>query len=187
MDLRANLPVFAKKLIWELKYGVGKYSMESAPTDAVSQLSSLPGRARILELGCGGGSLLRGLRQAGWLGHYCGVDISQRAIHKAEQFQNQGDCSWRVSDIESFDSHEKWDAIAMIESVYYVSIGKVTEVLRHISRMLNPDGYLLLRIHDFSKHHKYIEAIERLGLNVKRKNALLLIRPLLEPPVEGAG
>ncbi|MEQ1353857.1 MAG: class I SAM-dependent methyltransferase [Candidatus Acidiferrum sp.] len=177
MDFRANLPVFAKKWVWNLKYGAGKYAMESAPTDAISQLSPLPVKARILELGCGGGSLLRGLRGAGWPGHYRGVDISQKAIHEAEQFKEKGDCSWLVSDIESFDSDEKWDAIAMIESVYYVKIDKVPEVLRRLAGMLMPGGYLLLRIHDFSKHSKYIEAIDSLGWNVERQENLLLIRP----------
>lgn len=177
MDFRANLPVFAKKWVWNLKYGAGKYAMDSAPTDAISQLSPLPGKARILELGCGAGSLLRGLRKAGWQGHYCGVDISQRAIHEAEQFEGMGDCSWRVSDIESFVSNEKWDVIAMIESVYYVQIDTVTEVFRRIARMLNPGGYVLLRIHDFVKHCKYIDAINGMGWNVERKDNLLLIRP----------
>jgi hypothetical protein len=53
MNLRANLPVFAKKLKCELKYGAGKYAQDTAPKDAISQLSALPDQARILELGCG--------------------------------------------------------------------------------------------------------------------------------------
>jgi cyclopropane fatty-acyl-phospholipid synthase-like methyltransferase len=177
MNLRANLPVFAKKLIWELKYGAGKYTQETAPKDAISQLSALPDQARILELGCGRGSLLKGLRAAGWQGYYRGVDISQAAIREAAQFQNSSNSSWLVSDIESFNSHEKWDAIAMIESIYYVKIDRVPEVLRRTMGMLNEAGYLLLRIHDFSKHSQYLDAIDGLNQYVERMESLILIRP----------
>jgi hypothetical protein len=54
MNLRANVPVFLKKLIWEIKYGIQNYSLSVAPGDAVSHLARLPNHTRILELGCGG-------------------------------------------------------------------------------------------------------------------------------------
>ena len=55
MNLRANVPIFIKKLIWELKYGVKNRELYSIPEDVASQLSRLPNDARILELGCGQG------------------------------------------------------------------------------------------------------------------------------------
>src|ERR1700693_1100731 len=84
MNLRANAPTFVKKLIWEIKYGFRNYAMAVAPGEVVSHLSRLPNHAGILELGCGGGSLLKALRQTGWEGHYCGRDISEAA--------NRGGC-----------------------------------------------------------------------------------------------
>jgi 2-polyprenyl-3-methyl-5-hydroxy-6-metoxy-1,4-benzoquinol methylase len=177
MNLRANVPIFIKKLIWELKYGVKNRELYSIPEDVASHLSLLPNDARILELGCGQGSLLKGLRRAGWQGQYCGVDISAAAIRVASEFENGANSSFIVSDIESFDSNQKWDVIAMIESVYYVKIETVIEVLNRAMGMLNAGGYLLVRIHDFSKHHMYIDAIHRLGARVEHTGPLLLILP----------
>jgi 2-polyprenyl-3-methyl-5-hydroxy-6-metoxy-1,4-benzoquinol methylase len=177
MNLRANIPVFFKKLIWEIKYGVQNYSLPVAPGDAVSHLAQLPNHARILELGCGGGSLLKALRQTGWQGHYCGVDISEAAIRGASEIEKSANSSWIVSDIESFDSNLRWDVVALIESVYYVKINQVAEVLNRAMGMLNAGGHLLLRIHDLSKHHQYVDAIQGLGSRVEHIGALLVIFP----------
>jgi hypothetical protein len=76
MNLRANVPIFLKKLIWELKYGVQNRAPCSIPEDVVAHLSRLPNDARILELGCGRGSLFKGLRQAG------GTDIIAVSISR---------------------------------------------------------------------------------------------------------
>ena len=186
MNSRANVPVFLKKLIWEIKYGVQNYSLPVAPGDAVSHLARLPNHARILELGCGGGSLLKGLRQAGWQGHYCGVDISEAAIRGASRIEKDANSSWIVSDIESFDSNQRWDAIALIEAIYYVKIDEVAEVLNRAMGMLNAGGYLLLRIHDFSKHHKYVDAIQGLDSRVEHTGALLVIFPVQKGPLATA-
>jgi 2-polyprenyl-3-methyl-5-hydroxy-6-metoxy-1,4-benzoquinol methylase len=186
MNLRANVPVFLKKLIWEIKYGFRNYAMPVAPGDVVSHLSRLPNHARILELGCGGGSLLKALREAGWQGHYCGSDISEAAIRGASKIEKNGNSSWIVSDIESFASDLKWDVIALVEVIYYVKIDQVSAVLNRAVGMLNPGGYLLLRIHDFSKHHQYVDAIQGLGSRVEHTGALLVIFPSQKGPLATA-
>ncbi len=65
----------------------------------------------------------------------------------------------------------------MIESVYYLKLSKVPMVLTRAMGVLNAGGYLLLRIHDFSKHREYITAIRGLDWNVEHKGSLLLIAP----------
>ena len=177
MNFACQCTDLIKKLIWELKYGVKNRELYSIPEDVASQLSRLPNDARILELGCGPRSLLKGLRRAGLQGQYCGVDISAAAIRVASEFENGANSSFIVSDIESFDSNQRWDVIAMIESVYYVKIEKVIEVLNRAMGMLNAGGYLLVRIHDFSKHQQYIGAINRVGAPVEHTGPLLLILP----------
>ena len=186
MNLRANLPVYLKKLIWDIKYGVQNRAPYSIPEDVISHLSRLPNDARILELGCGRGSLLKGLRRAGWQGQYCGVDISAAAIRVACGIENGPNSSWIVSDIESFASNQKWDVIALIESVYYIKIKKVVEVLNRAMRILNPGGYLLLRIHDSSKHHQYIDAVHRLDARVQHTGPLFLLLPRQSAPLTRA-
>jgi predicted TPR repeat methyltransferase len=125
---------------------------------------------------------LKGLRQAGWQGHYCRVDISEAAIRGASEIEKGTNSSRIVSDIESFDSILRWDAIALTEAIYYVKIDQVAEVLNRAMGMLNPGGYLLLRIHDFSKHHQYVDAIQGLGSRVEHTGALLVIFPVQKGP-----
>ncbi len=156
--LHSSLPRFAKKIVWNLKYGLFGYPEFKAPHDAVNLLAkTLRPNASIIELGCGRGDLLRSLRGAGWYGHYCGMDISQYAIRDA---QKRGDLksSWSVGDIETFSSSFTWDAVCMIESFYYLRLSDVPAVLPRIMKMLNPGAFLLLRIHDMEKHRPHVEA-----------------------------
>lgn len=82
------------------------------------------------------------------------------AIRVASEIESRSNSSWIVSDIESFDSNLKWDVIVMIGSVYYVNIEKIVNVLNRATGRLDSGGNLLLRIHNFSKHHHYIGAID---------------------------
>lgn len=157
--LRSDLPIAVKRFVWNVKYGPLQYSFPVAPRDVITHLNTfLSDRSYILELGCGRASLLRGLRETGYMGHYCGVDISERAIGKARKCGDQRS-SWITSDIESFRSPFQWDAIAMVESIYYISLSNFEPVLRRVSSMLTENGLLMIRVHDLEKHRAYIDAL----------------------------
>jgi len=160
--LRAVLPSVVKKFAWNLKYGVLGYPVFVAPEDVVCYFSSrLSEQRSILDLGCGRGSLLRALRESGWRGNYCGVDISKQAIRDARRFADQRS-TWMVSNFESFHSPIKWDTIAMIESVCYVSLDGVPDFLAGLISMLDDKGRILIRLHDRSEFSDYIELIYKL-------------------------
>ena len=172
--LHAGLPIFAKRYAWNLKYGVLGYPQLAPPHDVVCYLSKrLPENAAMLELGCGRGSLLRGLREQGWHGTYCGVDISKRAIRAACKSSDQRS-SWIVSDFESFRSPFQWDVVALIESVCYVKAAEVASFLPRIMQMVKKDGVLLIRLHDFAKHALYIDTIQRLYPHAEKLSPNLL-------------
>ena len=159
--LHATLPVFVKRHAWNLKYGLLGYPRFVAPEDALQFLKTgLSDNQNILELGCGRGALLQGLRSAGWLGTYCGVDISARAIRDARKLHDQRS-AWSVSAFESFQSQFQWDAVAMIESICYVKLALVPELLTRIMGMLKDEGFLLVRLHDIEKHRAYINEMRR--------------------------
>jgi len=62
-----------------LKYGITGYPQTTAPADIVDYLTKhLRPEDSVLDLGCGRGSLLRGLRSKGWTGKFCGVEIDSR-------------------------------------------------------------------------------------------------------------
>jgi predicted TPR repeat methyltransferase len=158
----AFLPVAAKRFAWNVKYGLLKYPVWTAAEDGLRQLRArLSESTSVLELGCGRGSMLRALREGGWTGHYCGVDISKRAISAAHRLADQRS-SWIVSDFETFSSPFTWDAIVMIESIYYVNLRALPGVLGRVTGMLNESGFLLVRLHDLEEHREYVDAIYRL-------------------------
>jgi 2-polyprenyl-3-methyl-5-hydroxy-6-metoxy-1,4-benzoquinol methylase len=160
--LHAALPTVAKKYIWNLKYGLLGYPEFVAPGDVVCYLSArLLKISTVLDLGCGRGSLLRALREKGWSGNYCGVDISKRSIDDARKIADQRS-AWVVSDFESFHSPFYWDVIAMIESIYYVRLVELPAFLKRMIGMLHPEGTLVFRLHDREKHREHLKAVLRL-------------------------
>jgi cyclopropane fatty-acyl-phospholipid synthase-like methyltransferase len=163
MTLRAALPVAVKKAVWNIKYGLLKYQHSAAPINAIQYVCGhVNDDSCILELGCGCGSLLSALREAGSKSHYCGVDISRHAIDYARGYGDHRS-AWVISDIESFDSPFQWNAILLIESVYYVDLQRLPLLLSRLRNMLTDDGFILVRIHDTDKHHEYFQALHRLA------------------------
>jgi predicted TPR repeat methyltransferase len=155
--LHAALPTVAKKYVWNMKYGLLGYPHFVAPDDMVDYLSARLSRiSTIVDLGCGRGSLLKALREKGWTGNYCGVDISKRAIDDGRKIGDQRS-SWAVSDFESFRSPFRWDVVAMVESLCYVKLGELPAFLSRTIGMLNPEGTLVFRLHDLEKHREYVD------------------------------
>jgi cyclopropane fatty-acyl-phospholipid synthase-like methyltransferase len=166
--LHAALPIIVKKYVWDMKYGVLGYPQFGAPDDALHYLSArLPETGSLLELGCGRGSLIRGLRQIGWMGSYCGVDISKEAIGDARKSADQRS-SWIVSDFESFRSPFKWDAVVMIESMYYVRLGGLPAVLDQAMGMLAESGMFFARVHDINRHSEHVKTMHQLYPSTER-------------------
>ena len=160
--LRAVLPSVVKKHVWDLKYGVLGYPVFVAPEDLLRYFSSwLSDETSILDLGCGRGSLLRALRESGWNGNYCGVDISKQAIRDARKLADERS-TWAVSDFESFRSPFKWGTITMIESICYVSLDEIPKFLLGLTTMLDDRGKILFRLHNLGEFRDYIDLIYRL-------------------------
>ncbi len=65
-------------------------------------LSRLPSHARILELGCGAGSLSRLSVNPAGMGNIGGVDISKRQFGGRPKFGDLRECLLIVADIEVF-------------------------------------------------------------------------------------
>jgi cyclopropane fatty-acyl-phospholipid synthase-like methyltransferase len=179
--LHAVLPTIAKKYVWNLKYGLLGYPQFVAPEDVLRYLSlRLSASSTVLDLGCGRGSLLRALRENGWVGNYCGVDISKPPIDDARKIGDQRS-SWVVSDFESFRSPYRWDFIAAVESIYYVKIHDLPMFLDRTVRLLKPAGTLVVRIHDRGRHKEYVEALLRLYPQIESHQSLFCIPGSKQP------
>ena len=153
-------PAWVRRAIWNFKYRDASPNGRP-PAGAVAYIAAHFGStSRLLDVGCGPGTFLRRLREAGWMGLYTGLDISDKAIREAMLLS---DCraDWIVADIESFRSDEHWDAICFIESVYYIPIAKLAGVVRRVSERLSPDGCVIVRVWDWGRHRDHIRELSR--------------------------
>jgi 2-polyprenyl-3-methyl-5-hydroxy-6-metoxy-1,4-benzoquinol methylase len=161
-ELRARLPTPLRRFLWNLKYGIIGYPKSTAPNDILKYFSAtLDRHASLLDLAAGRGSLLRGLRAQGWVGPFCGVELSRKAIQDAQRIGDHRS-TWIVSDIEGFRSNLSWDVVTFVESVYYINPTVFPEVMHRVVGMLEPNGRVLIRLNDVEKHREYLKTILQL-------------------------
>ena len=116
-----------------------------------------PNRAsKILDLGCGPGSLLVALRERGY-NHTHGVDISPQAVEIA---RSKG-CEVDLCDVGSFlkTSNDKWDIILVMDLVEHFQKDELLELLNLIERRLNDGGSVLIQtpnaVSPWASHLRY--------------------------------
>jgi SAM-dependent methyltransferase len=115
---------------------------------------ALPPTARVLEIGCGTGAMVRSLaRRADFSGTACGVDQSAAFIDAARRFaadENLGHCvEFRVGDAHSLDLPDaSFDAV-----IAHTLISHVTDpqaVVREMARVVRPGGVVAIFDGDYA-------------------------------------
>jgi SAM-dependent methyltransferase len=151
---RSLAPAWVKRLVWDRKHAQARTNASGSPL--VGFLAPrIPKEASLLDLGCAAGHLLAGLRKNGWTGHYTGVDISPKAISVARGM-NDPRAEWFVSPIETFMIDRDFDVICFVESLYYVRIERVQQVL---ARCRTHGKAIYVRIHDVTTHAPFIKEL----------------------------
>jgi len=109
--------------VWDYQYQGGKWNYMSE-MDELARYSVIAGYlyhlkqgGAILDVGCGEGILLRRLGPTNY-SKYVGIDLSQAAIDKASQWQNE-QVQFLRADVESYTPTELFDVIVFNESLYY--------------------------------------------------------------------
>ena len=160
MTFRASAPIWIKKRVWDFKQRKVQTNRLGTPEDMIRFLvGRLDGSAWLLDLGCGAGHLLAGLRRARWAGHYIGIDISEKAIQTA-RLLNDDNAEFVVSSIETFPSpSRKVNAVTFVESLYYVSECLVPSVLTRCREALLPGGQIHARMWNLAEHYAYVKQL----------------------------
>ncbi|MBU2573291.1 MAG: class I SAM-dependent methyltransferase [Elusimicrobia bacterium] len=113
--------------------------------DRVKLVRKLKPRGRALDIGCGRGSFLSGLKDSGWEGYGC--DISPEACERATResgLTNIYNCGAEALDLpESF-----FDIITFWHSLEHLE--RPREALEKAVRLLKDDGVLVIESPDFS-------------------------------------
>lgn len=102
-------------------------------------------RKRILDVGCGTGLLACGLQSYGF--DVYGLDISQKMIEIASKRLQPGRAFCSNAEKIPFPS-EYFDGIICIATLHHISSDRVYHVLCEMSRVLKPQGRLLIWDHN---------------------------------------
>jgi SAM-dependent methyltransferase len=134
---------------WNHQYAIGRWEVLKAPLETaridacIALLRRHAAGGRLLEIGCGEALLQRRL-EPGDYQRLVGVDISDVAINRAQDFANSR-VSYSVADMQKLELHETFDAVLFNESIYYVP--RPDQLLRNYARCLDDGGVFIVSIY----------------------------------------
>lgn len=100
-------------------------------------------QGRILDLGCGTGTLAERLIPQSFES-YLGVDVSPTAMGLAKK-RKSGKVNFEIGDLQHYKCKEKYDLIVFEESLYYVPFFR-RRLLRRYARCLRPGGLFIVTV-----------------------------------------
>ena len=106
-------------------------------------LQSAPTTARIFDMGCGSGSLLKGLKEAGYT-NVIGMDLSEEQVNMAHEF---GVSEVVLGDAMQFfrSSEEQFDVITGMDIIEHFTKDELVELLQLIQSKLKKGGMAIFR------------------------------------------
>ena len=139
--------------------------------DNANLLKVLKPRQVVLDVGCGSGSITRGIVDCvGPEGYVIGIDVSEELITHAQQnFQEIKNLHFQVADINNFSSDHKFHVITSARVLQWV--GNPREILLKMKSLLKPDG--CISILDYN--HEKIQFIPDIPDIVKKFYAAFLL------------
>jgi SAM-dependent methyltransferase len=143
-------PAVPSREMWESQYKNGHWarlndlSEQAHNAVVLSYITHLRPKSSVLEIGCGEGTLLRRLKQTGYR-NYTGVDISDVAISRCQQFSDEKTI-FLACDAESYVPETAFDIVVLNESIYYFVQPVVT--MQRYANYLAPDGLFVISLFD---------------------------------------
>lgn len=111
--------------------------------EILPKLSGMSKSARIFDLGCGSGSLLMALKQAGYT-QISGMDLSQEQVDMAH---GMGVAEVLLGDAMQFlrEAQQGFDVITGMDIIEHFTKDELVELLQLIQSKLNPGGMAIFR------------------------------------------
>jgi len=132
----------------------------------------VPGRGKILDIGCGYGFMSYMLYFASSQREITGIDYDKEKIETASHcFSKTPAINFVHSDVENFN-FENYDAIILADILHYLQPAQQTRVIEKCIRQLNPGGKLIIRDGDtdVAAKHKRTQLTEFFSTRVFKFN-----------------
>jgi len=147
---------------WNREYDLGRWCCEARSPHTANRVVELCKGGRLIEFGCGTGSLLS-LLPPGTYSEYIGVDISDVAIQSARQKAVELGltmCRFEQGDMSSWPGSPFATLILIEECLYYLKPVQIKSFLMKCCSSLAPDGAILVIVHSARKHKKTLEVCQ---------------------------
>ena len=112
---------------------------------------------RVLEIGCGIGTLTGLLARYVNKGHITATDISRQGIAIARERIKARNISWEVTDMSDYEVQEPFDFIVLPDVLEHIPIGQHADLFGRFSRMMHAESVILVNI----PHPKNIEHFQK--------------------------
>jgi cyclopropane fatty-acyl-phospholipid synthase-like methyltransferase len=100
---------------------------------------------KVLDLGCGSGTLLHFLREAGYK-HVIGVDLSAEQVACALALNIEGVRQGDLFDELSVTGDETWDVVATLDVIEHMTKSELLKFAGEVYRVLKPRGRWLIHV-----------------------------------------
>ncbi len=161
VGLFRRLGPHAKRYGWNREFQQGAWFSGKRSPEIIDLLEQYGENARIVELGCGDGSLARHIQHVAHIS-YIGLDISDLAIDTARKI---GDSrySFSAGAIEDWQPVEPFDLLIMEECLYYLSAKDQDSLLEQALDALAPQGCAIFTFSGHDKHQATIDRVRQSG------------------------
>lgn len=126
---------------------VGINERHLAITDRIKKLCKCHSVKKILEIGCGIGTVTYLLHQLFPHAYILAIDSSRESIAWAQHhFISQKNIAFDCRDILTFESHESFDLIVFPDVLEHIPLQNHTELFRKIDKYLEKNGKIVIHI-----------------------------------------
>jgi 2-polyprenyl-3-methyl-5-hydroxy-6-metoxy-1,4-benzoquinol methylase len=108
--------------------------------------AGLKKNSKVLEIGCGLGTLTNFISGAIPSGHITGVDISPESIESAKKMHVKKNISFAVSDMTNFVSEQKFDFIVFPDVLEHIPIEAHNNIFATIRKLVDVNSTVLINI-----------------------------------------
>ena len=145
-----NLLLPNKRANWEEAYAAGQWSFLESKGQRPRHYGiagivrdHFPQGARVLDVGCGYGTLYRMLADS--TTRYVGVDFAEAAVKECRRaFQEGPKCAFHCAAFEDYRPDGKYDVVILNEVLYYFPLSSVESVVRRACEMLADERSILI-------------------------------------------